>query len=88
MASQVRQAPRLTEILMAVQSARAWFPGVYVPVTNLTGVEVLPARSRRVVATVTNGTVFHGTRAQILAAARALLAAVAEADQAAAESAQ
>ena len=76
------------EILMAVQSARAWFPGVYVPVTNLAGVEVLPGRSRRVMATVTNGTVFHGTRSQVLAAARAMLAAVAEADQVAAQSAE
>jgi hypothetical protein len=76
------------EILMAVQSTRAWFPGVYVPVANLTGVEILPARSLRVEAAVSKGTVFHGTRAQVLAAARALLAAVAEADQAAAQSAQ
>lgn len=73
---------------MTAQSTRAWFPGTYVAVTNLTAVEVLPARSRRVEAAVTKGTVFHGTRAQIIAAARALLAAVAEADQAAAQSAQ
>lgn len=68
---------------MAAQRTRAWFPGTYVPVANLTAVEVLPSRSHRVEAAVTKGTVFHGTRAQILAAARALLAAVAEADTAA-----
>jgi hypothetical protein len=73
---------------MSVQTSRAWFPGVYVPVARLEAVEVLPMRSHRVEASVSKGTVFHGTRAQLLAAARALIAAVAEADQAAAQSAQ
>ena len=68
---------------MTVQSSRAWFPGTYVPIHRLEAIEILPARSHRVEAAVTKGTVFHGTRAQILAAARALLAAVAEADTAA-----
>lgn len=66
---------------MAAQSSRAWFPGTYVPVVNLAAVEVLSTRSRRVEASVSKGTVFHGTRAQMLAAARALVAAVAEADR-------
>lgn len=65
---------------MAAQISRAWFPGIYVPVANLTAVEVLPS-AHRVEAAVTKGTVFHGTRAQILAAARALIAAVDAADQ-------
>ena len=73
---------------MAAQSSRAWFPGTYVQVTNLAAVEVLPTRPHRVEAAVSKGTVFHGTRAQLLAAARALVAAVAEADRAAAQSAQ
>lgn len=65
---------------MAAQNSRAWFPGTYIPVTNLAAVEVLPARSHRMEAAVSKGTVFHGTRTQLLAAARALVAAVAEAD--------
>ena len=73
---------------MAVQISRAWFPGVYVPVARLEAVEILPTRSRRVEAAVSKGTVFHGTRAQILAAAHALLRAVAEADAATAQPAQ
>ncbi len=72
---------------MAVQTTRAWFPGTYVPVVQIKAVEVLPSR-HRVEAAVTKGTVFHGTRAQILAAARALLNAVAEADAAEAQPAQ
>jgi hypothetical protein len=63
------------------QNSRAWFPGTYIQVSNLAAVEVLPVRSRRVEAAVSKGTVFHGTRSQILAAAHALLAAVAEADK-------
>ena len=73
---------------MSVQTSRAWFPGTYVPVAQLKAVEVLPSRSRRVEAAVSKGTVFHGTRAQILAAAHALLRAVAEADEIAAQPAQ
>jgi hypothetical protein len=73
---------------MSVQTSRAWFPGIYVPVVRLTAVEVLPARSHRVEAAVSKGTVLHGTRAQILAAANALLRAVAEADEIAAQPAQ
>jgi hypothetical protein len=74
---------------MSVQtSSRAWFPGTYVPVTRIAAVEVLPARSRRIEAAVSKGTVFHGTRAQMLAAAKALLNAVAAADAADAQTAQ
>ena len=73
---------------MAVQNTRAWFPGTYVPVAQIKAVEVLPARSHRVEAAVSKGTVFHGTRAQIIAAAHALLNAVAEADEIAAQTAQ
>ena len=73
---------------MAVQSTRAWFPGTYVPVARIEGVEILPSRSFRVEAAVSKGTVFHGTRAQILAAAQALLNAVAVADAADAQPAQ
>jgi hypothetical protein len=73
---------------MSVQSSRAWFPGIYVPVTRLEAVEVLPARSRRVEAAVSKGTVFHGTRSQLLAAAKALINAVAEADAVDAQTAQ
>ena len=72
---------------MSVQTSRAWFPGTYVPVAQIKAVEVLPAR-HRVEAAVSKGTVFHGTRAQILAAANALLRAVAEADEIAAQPAQ
>lgn len=72
---------------MAVQSSRAWFPGTYVPVARIQAVEVLSPR-HRVEAVVSKGTVFHGTRAQILAAANALLRAVAEADEIAAQPAQ
>jgi hypothetical protein len=72
---------------MAVQSTRAWFPGTYVPVAQIKAVEILPSR-HRVEAAVSKGTVLHGTRAQILAAARALLNAVAEADAITAETAQ
>jgi len=70
---------------MSAQNSRAWFPGTYVPIHRLEAVEVLPARSHRVEAAVSKGTVFHGTRSQILATAHALLRAVAEADQAAAQ---
>ena len=73
---------------MSVQTSRAWLPGIYVPVVRLTAVEVLPSRSHRVEAAVSKGTVLHGTRAQILAAANALLRAVAEADEIAAQPAQ
>jgi hypothetical protein len=73
---------------MSVQTSRAWFPGTYVPVVRLTAVEVLPIGSHRIEAAVTKGTVFHGTRAQILAAANALLRAVAVADEIAAQPAQ
>lgn len=73
---------------MSVQTSRAWFPGTYVPVARIEGVEVLPARSRRIEAAVSKGTVFHGTRAQLIAAAKALLNAVAEADAADAQPAQ
>jgi hypothetical protein len=73
---------------MSVQTSRAWFPGTYVAVACLTAVEILPTRSHRVEAAVSKGTVFHGTRAQILAAANALLRAVAEADEIAAQPAQ
>lgn len=69
------------------QTSRAWFPGTYVPVAQIRAVEVLSPRMR-VEAAVTKGTVFHGTRAQILAAAQALLNAVAEADEIAAQPAQ
>ena len=72
---------------MAVQSTRAWFPGTYVPVAQIKAVEVLSPRMR-VEAAVSKGTVFHGTRAQILAAAHALLNAVAQADEIAAQTAQ
>ncbi len=72
---------------MAVQSTRAWFPGTYVPVAQIKAVEVLSPRMR-VEAAVSKGTVLHGTRAQILAAAYALLRAVAEADEIAALPAQ
>jgi hypothetical protein len=72
---------------MAVQSTRAWFPGTYVPVAQIKAVEVLSPRMR-VEAAVSKGTVFHGTRAQILAAAHALLNAVALADEIAAQTAQ
>ena len=72
---------------MSVQTSRAWFPGTYVPVAQIRAVEVLPSRNR-VEASVSKGTVFHGTRAQILAAANALLRAVAEADAVAAQPAQ
>ena len=73
---------------MSVQTSRAWFPGTYVPVARIQGVEVLPARSRRIEAAVSKGTVFHGTRAQLIAAAQALLNAVAVADAADAQPAQ
>ena len=73
---------------MSVQTSRAWFPGTYVPVARIAAVEVLPARSRRIEAAVSKGTVFHGTRAQILAAAKALMDAVAMADEADAQTAQ
>lgn len=73
---------------MSVQTSRAWFPGTYVPVAQIRAVEVLPARSFRVEAAVSKGTVLHGTRAQILAAARALLNAVAEADEIASQTAK
>ena len=73
---------------MSVRTSRAWFPGTYVPIARLTAVEVLPARSHRVEAAVSKGTVLHGTRSQILAAAHALLRAVAEADEIAAQPAQ
>ena len=73
---------------MSVQTSRAWFPGTYIPVAQIRGVEVLSARSHRVEAAVSKGTVFHGTRAQIIAAANALLRAVAEADAVEAQPAQ
>jgi hypothetical protein len=73
---------------MTVQTSRAWFPGTYVPVARIAAVEVLPARSRRIEAAVSKGTVFHGTRAQILAAAKALMDAVAVADASDAQTAQ
>jgi len=73
---------------MSVQTSRAWFPGIYVPVARIAAVEVLPTGSHRVEAAVSKGTVFHGTRAQVLAAANALLRAVAEADEIAAQPAQ
>lgn len=72
---------------MSVQSSRAWFPGTYVPIAQIRAIEVLPSR-HRVEAAVSKGTVFHGTRAQILAAANALLRAVAEADAAETQPAQ
>jgi hypothetical protein len=73
---------------MSVQTSRAWFPGTYVPVARIEGVEVLPARSRRIEAAVSKGTILHGTRAQLLAAAQALLNAVAVADAADTQPAQ
>ena len=66
---------------MSVQSSRAWFPGTYVPVARIQGVEVLSSvRHQRVEAAVSKSTVFHGTPGQILAAAAALLRAVGEVD--------
>ena len=73
---------------MSIQTSRAWFPGNYVPVAHLAAVEILLTGSHRVEVAVSKGTVFHGTRAQILAAAHALLWAVTEADAAEAQPAQ
>ena len=66
---------------MTVQTSRAWFPGTYVPVSRIEGVEVLsPARHQRVEAAVSKSTVFHGTPGQLLSAAASLLRAVGEVD--------
>lgn len=68
---------------MTVQTSRAWFPGTYVPVSRIEALEVLPSR-HRVEAAVSKSTVFHGTPAQMLAAAAALLRAVVEVEPTAA----
>ena len=49
---------------------------------------VIAMECRRVEAAVSKGTVFHGTRSQLLAAAKALINAVAEADAVDAQTAQ
>lgn len=69
---------------MAVQSARAWFPGLLIPLNRLARFEALPSTRRSVRVQVGRDTVF-GTPAQALATGLALVKAAIDADPVMAE---
>jgi hypothetical protein len=56
----------------APRRSQAWFPGLFVPVRHMTGIEVLPAR--RVGVHVAKTTI-HGNAAELRALARAMMQA-------------
>lgn len=54
--------------------SQAWFPGRYLPVRHLNGIEVLPDVGRRAEVQIVKNTI-HGTAAQLRSLAMQLLAA-------------